>query len=83
MIVADDLKDAVREAYDRAFEMWNLAEEIHDWVGNIDDDDMDKDVVTEADAAREAAFSLSLALRRWQLRLVPNEPAPASVPVPA
>jgi hypothetical protein len=81
--MTDDLKDAVREAYDRAFEMWNLAEEIHDWIDNIDDDDMDKDIVTDADAARQAAFSLSLALRRWQLRLVPNESAPASEPAPA
>jgi hypothetical protein len=79
MIVSDELKDALREVEGRAREVVDLMDEVKDWIDDFDGDDMDEDVVAQAEAAYDAAFFLVIAARRWRSRL--NEPASAPAPV--
>jgi hypothetical protein len=78
MIVADELKDALREVEGRAREVVDLMDEVRDWIDDFDVDDMDEDVVAQAEAAHDAAFFLVIAARRWRSRLL--TPAPTAAP---
>jgi hypothetical protein len=79
MIVANELKDALREVEGRAREAVDLMDEITDWIGEFDDG-MDEYVAKQAQAAYDAVFWLVLAVRHWRQRL--NEPALAPAPAP-